>query len=619
MFAPKIWAIDLGCSAVKGVLVTPVRNGVAILDADIVPLAGDPPEGLKEPSRDTRLWVALAEFQRRHRLDKHKIAIAIPARNTLVREIKIALVGKRNIDEFVRFEASNAIPFVLDEVLWDYHLFEGDQDANTREGAIFAVKKTAIHTYLHALSQVGAERVMEITLAPLAALSFLQFEMGREGSALLLDVGAESTSLVAADNSRFWMRNMVSGGNKITWLLRDKFGISFEQAEEAKQNIGRSPLAAQLVDAMKPALHEMVAELKTNLGYCRRGGVSTEFDRVYAVGGGSRLMGLKAQMRQSLGQELRDIRSLDHVFVSPKVDASLVQTNLDQLAVAIGTGVKALDKAPIKVSFVPESTARLAQASSTRRFMAAAGVILWAIALTVFLFCQQYVAHLREADLDGRQADLHYRDNRASLQAAQRRETAQIELAYLQSVGRGRRQTPMILDGVERLFQQVNRMPGCRFRLLSFACVREGAELNVTIKVKVAPEPGADEGQGYKMLQNRIVDGLRNSPVMARATGMAKFGNPRSAVVAQGAGWGGLVKKDDQIMAHNDGIWRKVANVQSDAKLLLTQPFAEGEMESPYTVTRVDVVDWDPQELEYVVRGQAPVQLTPAAEAGPPE
>ena len=67
--------------------------------------------------------------------------------------------------------------------------------------------------------------------------------------------------------------------------MRDKFGISFEQAEQAKQNIGRSALAAQLVDAIKPALHEMVAELKTNLGYCRRMGVSTEFDRVYAVGG----------------------------------------------------------------------------------------------------------------------------------------------------------------------------------------------------------------------------------------------------------------------------------------------------------------------------------------------
>jgi len=609
MFAPKIWAIDLGRSAVKGVLVTPVRNGVEILDADIVPLIGDPPEGLKEPSRDTRLWVALAEFQRRHRLDKHKIAIAIPAQNTLVREIKIALVGKRNIDEFVRFEASNAIPFVLDEVLWDYHLFECKQDANTREGVIFAVKKTAIHTYLHALSQVGAERVMEITLAPLAALSFLQFEMGREGTALLLDVGAESTSLVATDNSRFWMRNMASGGNRITWLLRDKFGISFEQAEEAKQSIGRSALAAQLVDAIKPALHEMVAELKTNLGYCRRMGVSTEFDRVYAVGGGSRLMGLKAQMRQSLGQELRDIRSLDHVFVSPKADASLVQTNLDQLAVAIGTGVKALDKAPIKVSFVPESTARLAQASSTRRSLAAAGVMLWGIVLVVFLFCQQYVAHLRTADLDGRGADLHYKHNRASLQVAQQRATVERELAYLQSVGRGRRQAPMILDEVERLFRQANRGPGCRFLLQSFACVQEGSELNVTITVKAVPEPGSDEGQGYKMLQSRIVAGLRSSPLMARATGTARFGNPRSAVVAPGAGWMGLVKKDDQITAHKDGIWYKVERVQSDAKLLLTQPFGGGELESPYTVARVGVVSWNHVTLVGRVVGQVPARL----------
>jgi len=620
MFRSSVWAIDLGRSALKGVLLAPVRGGVEILDADLVPLVGPPPEGLKEPSRDMRLWEALSEFQRRHNIRKHPIAIAIPAQNALVREIKVALVGKRTLEELVQFEASNAIPFVLDEVLWDYHLFDSRGDETTKEGVIFAVKKTSIHTYLHAFSQIGAERVVEITLAPLAALSFLQFEMGQRGAALLLDLGAENTSVIVTQDARFWVRSLPWGGRRVTQWLQRKFGITHEEAEEVKCSISRSPLAGELVQSVKPALHELVAELKTSLQYCQRMGKMGDLERVYAIGGGSRLTGLKAQIRQSLGHELRDIRSVERIFVSPDADVQLVRSNLDRFAAAIGTGTKALQKVPIKASFVPESMAQLTRAASAKRFLLAAGALVWAVMLAVFLFGQQYRSHLVLAEKESRRVNLRYDQNRMRLLAARDRTSVETELAYLQSLGRGRKQALAILDEVVRAFEQSSRRGGGRFMLESFQCspVRAaphsgGAlEFQVLIAGRIALPPEAQHRQAYDLLKNRLVGELCRSPVFARSVGTARFTGGSRTVTASNTRWKSLVQSDDQIMAQRDGVWYAVETVRSDGELLLTVPFAGGDMESEFTIARVKVEHFPMQPTlnpEFRLRAQVPALL----------
>jgi type IV pilus assembly protein PilM len=612
--------MDLGRSAVKGVLIAPAKDGVEILDADIVPLTGNPPKG-RETSGDRRVWEALEEFDRRHAIHKRRVAVAIPAQNTLVREIQVALVGKRNLEELVEYEAANAIPFVLDEVFWDYHLFEEAKDESTREGILFAVKKTAIHSYLQALSQIGADRVVEITIAPLADLSFLQFEMGHSGSAMLLDVGAENTSMVATDGSRFWMRNLNLGGNQITWLLRDSFDIPFEQAEEAKQNIARSRLAGELVEAIKPGLHELVAKIKTNIEYLERQGKGVGFDRIYTVGGSSRLAGLKGQIRQSLGQDLEDIRSLEHIFVSSDERVQLIRSNLDRLAVAIGTGIKALDKARVEASFVPESTARLARTSGAKRFLLVLGVFAWLLILPLYYSGQSYRTELQTALNESARVNRLHSSHMQQLNEAKQRELVERELDWLKSLGNGRAQTPALLNEVVRIFEKANEKTGAQFGLTSFTTRRiptpeveeKSGEVLIEIRGQITVPPEASAKEAYERLKQRLISGLRNSPLLARATGKAQFTDGDRAVSAEDSTWETFVESGDQIVAHKDGIWYNVDKVESDKELLLSQPFAGGDLNSEYTVTRVEVVEWSHRTLRFYVRGEVPAEnVTPA-------
>lgn len=614
MFGQKIWAMDLGRSAVKGVLTSATGDGIEILEADVVPLKGEPPQSGGEPSRDTRLWKAIQEFDDRHRIHKNPIAISIPAQNTLIREIQIALVGKRNVEELVEYEAANAIPFVLDEVFWDYHLFDEGSDPTTRNGLLFAVKKNPIRTYIEAFSQIGADRIVEITMAPIAGLNFLQYQMNGNSCRMLLDVGAENTSLGVTDGERFWMRNVMMGGNHITRMLRDTFDIPFRKAEEAKRNITKSKIAGQLVKAIKPGLHQLVAKIKTNLEYLERQDTDLTCKHVYAVGGSTRLAGMKAQIRQSLGQELSNIQSLKNIFVSPGANSDFIKNNLDRLVVAIGTGIAGLEESKLEASFLPESAARLARVSGTKRFLSAASVMVWALLVLIFFFARGYQKNLEAALESSQDVNQKYSRNMQRLSSAKNTTAVEHEIRWMKDLGEGRTQIPALLSDIIDTFVAASEEGDARFGITKLHCERiraknsKDGEVIVNITGKIAIPPEASPKQAYKWLKKRLLRRLRNNPLLARTTGSAEFTDGSPVVTAEDARWTNRVQTNDRLIPVYQEESYAIDKVSSDTKLHLNRKFDGETSQSDYIISRVDVTRWNDEELSFVLKAETPAE-----------
>ncbi|MFW6044762.1 MAG: pilus assembly protein PilM [Planctomycetota bacterium] len=620
MFTRSTWAIDLGHSAIKGVLLRSVKDGVEILDADIMPLEGSPSKSRGEPSRHSRLWTTLRKFDDKHSFHRHPVAISIPAQNTLIREIQIALVGKRDVSELVEYEASNAIPFVLDEVFWDYHLFPAQENEKTRDGIIVAVKKTAIHTYLQAFSEIGADRIVDITLAPLADLGFIEFQIENASSALLLDIGAEHTSLVAIDEEKFWIRNLKFGGNQITWLLRDNFDIPFSQAEEAKRNIARSRMADKLVSAIKPGLHELLGKIKTNLEYIRRQNDDIQFERTFAIGGTSRLTGLKAQIKKSLGRKIADIRTLKGVFVSSDANTDLIKSNLDRLATAIGTGIQATGHGSSKASFLPESTGRLTRMSATKRFLLTAGILTWILLGVVYFFAQDYEARLRSARTETENVNELYSEQMQQMNELQNVEDLENELRWLASFGQDRSQLAALFSTLVDTFENASSETDYQFGLISAECSRSRTEeddspiINVTVQGKMQAGSDEEAREAYEILNTAVINQLRDTDPFAIASGTAEFTKDSPVVRGKDTKWDGQIPTGSYISAHRDGEWYRVVEVPDDNRLRLNQSFSEDTMTSNFTVADVRIEEWDHTSFSFKLNASIPAQTGPAGD-----
>jgi len=646
MFRQRAWGLDLGRSAVKGVLVAASDDGIEVLKADLVPLEGAPPDPSQDPIRDGRLWRAVREFQQRHGLHREATCVAIPAQNTFVRDLTIATVSSRKAEEMVRYEAANEIPFVLDEVAWDYLLFDQQPGEPTRQGLLLAVKKNVIETYVKVFSQLEIGHVDLVTLAPLALLNFLRLQLGDAGRTLALDIGAENTDMLVLADGRFWLRSMTGGGNRVTALLEEEFDLAFEEAERAKQNIGRSKFRRQIIAAARPAVHELVRNVKTNLSYLERTGGPAGLDAAFVMGGAARLAGVREALGSALRQPARNIEELEHIVVSPNADAHLLQANLDRFAVAIGAALCGVGRDSIGVSFLPRAQMRVARISRSKRLLLGIGLVLWAAMMTAYVFGRQAQARVREPLREYRELATIASHNQRQLEEVLGRADEERDLQRLLALPRARTQPFRLLVGVVDAFSVASRSSPYAFRLSAFECkdvdvlaalARAAAPAGEKKRLDhsiLQPQATEDEGapeeepgpslltgqingvirlprggtpaEGYGRFVRDLLPDLRGRPSLTKASAAAVFTKGSTIVVLKEGPWSELAEPGDLIRPFPNGDWYVVEGITSETELALAEPFAGEDCQCPCVITQVTPVEFNEETLEFVVRFVVP-------------
>ncbi|NLW50749.1 MAG: pilus assembly protein PilM [Candidatus Brocadiaceae bacterium] len=645
MLKKRVWGLDLGRSAVKGVLIDASDEGIQIIRADSVPLEGPPPDPAQDPTRDGRLWRALHEFRNRHPLHKAPVCVAIPAQNTFVRDLTLPSVGSRKIDEMVRYEAANEIPFVLDEVAWDYLLFDERPGEPTRHGLLLAVKRNVIETYVGLFSQLEIGHVDIITLAPLALVDFLRLECGDTGRTLVLDIGGENTNMLLMSDGRFWLRSMLTGGNRITAQLQEEFELSHEDAERAKRNIARSRIGPQIAGTMRPTLHELVRNVKANMTYIERMGGPTELDAALVVGGTSHLPGVRTVLGKALRHPVGGIDELKHIVVSPDADAQFIGAHLDELAVAIGAALCAADRDTVGVSFLPKKGVRVGRISRAKGLLLAAALVLWGVMLTFYVLSRMATAAIREPLDDYRMLATIATQNQQELARAMAREPEEKELRRLLSLSRGRTQSVQILMEIVDALAQAGRESQHTFLLSDYRCrdtaalkeleaARAGAAPAMRrdhsmLDVASEPEPEPTEDQGPPMLVGSL-NGIIRMPrrgnprdaystfvrvLLPRLQGLASlrkasargtFVKGSKTVELDEGAWFATVAPGDLVRVLPAGQWQEVEEVASETRIVLAEPFPEEDGEGLCVFSAVAPTAFDDETLEFGVRFAVP-------------
>ena len=139
-----VWSIDLGKSSLKAARLRRSQGNVEIIAVDKV----DYPLG--EGGEDTSALAreALEVFLARNSV-KDPVVVAHPGQGTFSRFIKMPAFDQKKVDEMVRYEASQQIPFPLDEVIWDYHVVDREYlPGEEREVALFAIRREAVEDFL---------------------------------------------------------------------------------------------------------------------------------------------------------------------------------------------------------------------------------------------------------------------------------------------------------------------------------------------------------------------------------------------------------------------------------------------------------------------------------------
>ncbi|MBC7820355.1 MAG: pilus assembly protein PilM, partial [Planctomycetaceae bacterium] len=174
-----VWGIDIGQAGLKAIRLryAEAAGQVIAVAFDYIPHA----KILSQPDAvpDELIQTAITTFLSRNETKGDLIAISVPGQSALTRFIQLPPVESSRVDEIVRYEAKQQIPFALEDVIWDYQTLGGGiEESGFMLGAevgLFAMKKEGIYS---AIKPYVANK-MEIELvqiAPLAMHNFLCFD-----------------------------------------------------------------------------------------------------------------------------------------------------------------------------------------------------------------------------------------------------------------------------------------------------------------------------------------------------------------------------------------------------------------------------------------------------------
>jgi type IV pilus assembly protein PilM len=365
------WGIDVGNRALKAVRL--VRDGDDLRIDDFELIEHETVLSNSGDNRESLIQSALANFAQRHDVKGGGVAIGVSGQQSFARFIKLPPVEPKKIPEIVRFEAIQQIPFPLDDVEWSYQLFQDPESPDVEVG-IFAMRKELINQHIRYFNEVDLN-VQVVQMNPLAVYNAMQFDGRIRGTTLIVDLGAENTDLIIADEESVWLRSIPIGGNNFTEALVKAFKLSFAKAEDLKRNAATSKYARQIFQAMRPVFADLVAEVQRSIGFYASVHREARIRRILALGGTFRLPGLQKYLQQNLQIEVDRVDRLGTGVPEDSRTAAAFNENITSAASAYGLAIQAMGEGKITSSLLPMHIRRARMWRDKTKWFAAAAAL----------------------------------------------------------------------------------------------------------------------------------------------------------------------------------------------------------------------------------------------------
>lgn len=381
--AKAAWGIEVGSAAIKAVRLERDGSEVRVGDFVVIPH----PKVLTTPDLNIEemLRISLGAFMTQKTLEGAVVVMGVPGNDGLARFAKLPPIPKKAIPQTVMFEAKQQIPFPLEEVEWDYHLFASD-DSPELEVGIFAILKEKIAQRIGLYKELGL-RPTAMTLGPLAVYNAMVFDrdLDRGGKPVLgfLDIGTRSSDLVVIEDGRCWIRTFPIGGHHFTEAIASAFSVPYGKADRLKAEAATHKYAKQLMHAMRPVFDDLLQEVQRSIGHYQSLHPDKPMEKIVGLGSTFRIPGLRKFLSDQLGVEIRRLEEFEKLKVEGSA-ASDFAANAMNLSTAMGLALQGLGFGEIAINLSPVDNLREQVWSRKSKWFVAAALVMTAGAGLLF-------------------------------------------------------------------------------------------------------------------------------------------------------------------------------------------------------------------------------------------
>jgi type IV pilus assembly protein PilM len=347
--APPLFGLDLSSSSVKMLEIVDAGKGAYRVERyAIEPL---PREAIVDGNINNTEAVTEAVRRAHKRLGtrtKH-VAMAIPTGAVISKKI-VLQAGLREDEMELQVEgaANEYIPFALDEVNLDFQpAGPAPSGPEEQEVLIAATRKEKVEDRVAVAESAGLKAlVMDVeAFAQQAALSLVVEQLpggGKDQSVAVVDVGASVMNVAVLRNDQsVYTREQAFGGSQLTQDIVNRYGMSPDEAENAKRS-GGLPDDFE-TEVLRPFMENLSTEIQRALQFFF---TSTQFhsvDHILLAGGSAVIPELEEIVHQRTQVPTSVANPFSSMQTSPRIQLKKLIQDAPSLIVACGLAMRRFD------------------------------------------------------------------------------------------------------------------------------------------------------------------------------------------------------------------------------------------------------------------------------------
>ncbi|MDW8190333.1 MAG: type IV pilus assembly protein PilM [Pseudobdellovibrionaceae bacterium] len=282
--------IDIGSRFIKFAELSRSGNVVKINKVKIV----QTPDGAYSGGDLVNLDIlaeALTHYVKEFRFKSKKVAFSIQGSSVIVKKITMLKVDRKILDQQIRWEAEQYIPFDLNQVSLAYHILGVESGSDACNVLLVAAQNSVLNT-LKNLAQKSGLDLAVMDVSAFALYNLIETTLGKKkiSNSLLLHIGAHVTHLLIIINGVIeFVRDISIGSHLCTLEIHKELGVSVDEAETLKIGLSRGEGVPEEVHRVVDLFNQQLAEeIKNSIDYfLSTAPEGIQFGSILISGGGS--------------------------------------------------------------------------------------------------------------------------------------------------------------------------------------------------------------------------------------------------------------------------------------------------------------------------------------------
>ncbi|MCB9072970.1 MAG: type IV pilus assembly protein PilM [Bdellovibrionaceae bacterium] len=277
--------LDLGSSSIKIAEISMKGKKAVLQDFTIVPILKGAIESGDVVNPDS-VAVAIRSSTEKKAYAKRSVVVGMFGGAVIVKKITMPKMDPKIVNEQLRWEAEQYIPFNIDEAVYDFHIL-GGQSTETMDILLVAARQEHIFRYFESVETAGMSCAV-VDVNGIALANCFEFNYGLvPGTVALVNIGASVVNLVILESGNVvFARDIPYGGFLYDAEISRDLGVGPQEAESLKLGVAYQQATPPEVMAAIQSVNEMLSvEVNNSFDFYKSSGTGLSVDKIYVSGG----------------------------------------------------------------------------------------------------------------------------------------------------------------------------------------------------------------------------------------------------------------------------------------------------------------------------------------------